>query len=107
MQVSEIRQQLQRNMLDPTLLTQEKQALDHFYQVSGAYEKFLHQKSKITWLRLGDDCTSYFHSSMKSRGPIIGFFPIWTVALELRILAKLLIISLATFKALWGRIARY
>lgn len=25
------------------------------------------KKSKITWSRLGDDCTTYFHASMKSR----------------------------------------
>ncbi|XP_062089476.1 uncharacterized protein LOC133796011 [Humulus lupulus] len=31
------------------------------------YESFLRQRSKITWLRFGDDNTSYFHASIKQR----------------------------------------
>ncbi|XP_062103717.1 uncharacterized protein LOC133814820 [Humulus lupulus] len=30
-------------------------------------ESFLRQKSKITWLRFGDDNTAYFHASLKKR----------------------------------------
>lgn len=32
-----------------------------------AYKKFLYQKIKITWLKLGDDCTGYFYAAMKGR----------------------------------------
>ncbi|XP_062106102.1 uncharacterized protein LOC133817568 [Humulus lupulus] len=31
------------------------------------YESFLRQRSKITWLRFGDENTSYFHDSLKQR----------------------------------------
>lgn len=54
------------HFLDPSLLEQEKEALIVQYQAAVAYEKYLHQNNKITWLRLGDDCTNYFHAAMKS-----------------------------------------
>lgn len=58
---------LQSNPDDMNLLTREKDALSNYATASLAYEKFLHQKSKITWLRLGDDGTGYFHASLKGR----------------------------------------
>lgn len=65
--LSEIQAQLQTNPQDHTLLVLESEALSNFSKVSSAYEKFLHQKSKITWLRLGGSGTGYFHAVMKSR----------------------------------------
>lgn len=67
-QVAVIRVQLQSNLLDSALLLQEKSALAQLSQTTLAYEKFLYQKSKVTWMKFGDDCSSYFHSAIKSRG---------------------------------------
>lgn len=66
--LADVQAQLQGNPQDHHLLNLEKEDLNDFSQASIAYEKFLHQKSKITWLRLGDEGTGYFHSTMKSRG---------------------------------------
>lgn len=67
-QVTVIRGQLQSNLLDFSLLLQQKTALVHLSQSTLAYEKFPHQKSKVTWMKFGDDCSSYFHEAIKSRG---------------------------------------
>lgn len=44
---------LQVNPIDENLILKEKRALAAYTIASIAYEKFLHQKSKITWLKLG------------------------------------------------------
>lgn len=67
-QVSNIRNLLQTNLLDPTLLSQEKSAMIDLSHATLAYEKFLHQKSKVTWIKFGDEISSYFHAAIKSRG---------------------------------------
>lgn len=68
--VANIRQQLQSNPLDPFLTSQERDAIIQFGRDATAYEKFLHQKSKVIWLRLGDECSGYFHVAMKSRNSL-------------------------------------
>lgn len=67
LRIAHVQQQLQNNPLDSRLISLEKAALLDLHKASHAYEQFLHQKSKITWLRLSDDCTGYFHAAMKSR----------------------------------------
>ncbi|XP_062104862.1 uncharacterized protein LOC133816324 [Humulus lupulus] len=44
-----------------------KAACLEFAFQSKIYESFLRQRSKITWLRFGDENTSYFHASLKKR----------------------------------------
>lgn len=68
MSLDTIRQQLHLDPLNHSLIDLEKEALSLHSQASITYEKFMHQKSKITWLRLGDSGSGYFHASMKSRG---------------------------------------
>ncbi|XP_062080593.1 uncharacterized protein LOC133785361 [Humulus lupulus] len=55
---------------DPHLVSlqlAEKEACVEFGRQSRMYESFLRQRSKITWLRFGDENTSYFHASLKQR----------------------------------------
>lgn len=63
-----IRLQLQEDPLSPALLVLEREALASHSQATISYEKFVHQKSKVNWLRLGDSGSGYFHAIMKSRG---------------------------------------
>lgn len=44
--VAEIRLKLHQNLMNSSLLSQEKEALNSYAQVSKAYEKFLHQKKQ-------------------------------------------------------------
>ncbi|XP_062104472.1 uncharacterized protein LOC133815675 [Humulus lupulus] len=45
----------------------EKEAYIEFGRQSRMYERFHRQRSKITWLRFGDENTSCFHASLKQR----------------------------------------
>ncbi|XP_062085826.1 uncharacterized protein LOC133791936 [Humulus lupulus] len=38
-----------------------------FAAVSGVYESFLSQRSKIAWIRFGDENSAYFHACLKQR----------------------------------------
>lgn len=54
------------------LVSKEKEALDNFALISSAYEKFLHQKSTVTKLKMRDEGMGYFHASEAFRTV---FFP--------------------------------
>ncbi|XP_062080287.1 uncharacterized protein LOC133785043 [Humulus lupulus] len=58
---------LQQNPSSPSLQQDEKEVYLDFGCKSRMYESFLRQKSKINWLRFGDDNTAYFHASLKQR----------------------------------------
>lgn len=58
---------LHSNLLDDNILLQEQLALSAYSKASIADEKFLQQKCKVSWLKLGDDGTDFFHASIKSR----------------------------------------
>jgi hypothetical protein len=45
----------------------EKECLHEFLPISKAEEAFLKQKSRVQWLNLGDQNSSYFHKMIKSR----------------------------------------
>ncbi|XP_062113082.1 uncharacterized protein LOC133824231 [Humulus lupulus] len=45
----------------------EAAAGDKFEYHARTYESFLRQKSKVDWLRYGDDNTTYFHACLKQR----------------------------------------
>lgn len=66
-EVTEVQQLLMDKPDDLELMLKETDCFSNFASASVAYEKFLHQKSKITWLKLGDEGTGYFHASMRSR----------------------------------------
>ncbi|XP_062118717.1 uncharacterized protein LOC133832382 [Humulus lupulus] len=46
---------------------QKKEAQQDYFRHEKIYASFLRQKSKITWLRFGDENSSYFHASLKQR----------------------------------------
>lgn len=66
--VNDIQSLIHLNPNNIDLITKEKGALSSYLLASMAYEKCLQQKSKVTWLKLGDDSTRFFHASIKSRG---------------------------------------
>ncbi|XP_062080939.1 uncharacterized protein LOC133785740 [Humulus lupulus] len=59
--------QLQQAPHSTDFQAEEKQALDNLIQNSRVYDSFLRQKSKVNWLRFGDDNTSFFHACLKQR----------------------------------------
>ncbi|XP_062100475.1 uncharacterized protein LOC133806383 [Humulus lupulus] len=51
-----------------SMLQQEEiEAATEYIRMFKLYESFLRQKSKINWLRFGDENTTYFHASLKQR----------------------------------------
>ena len=58
---------LLNNPYDTRLVENEKKCLKAFHDLACAEEGFLKQKSRIQWLKLGDQNTSFFHKAIKSR----------------------------------------
>ena len=58
---------LLNNPYDTLLVENEKKCLKAFHDLACAEEGFLKQKSRIQWLKLGDQNTSFFHKAIKSR----------------------------------------
>ncbi|XP_062118568.1 uncharacterized protein LOC133832210 [Humulus lupulus] len=50
-----------------SMISTKREAYLEFSRQEKIYESFLRQKSKITWLRFGDENSSYFHASFKKR----------------------------------------
>ena len=59
--------ELLNNPYDPLLVDNEKRCLKAFQDLACAEEGFRKQKSRIEWLKLGDQNTSFFHKAIKAR----------------------------------------
>ena len=55
------------NPNDPGLVLNEKICMKNFHELARAEEGFLKQKSRIQWLKLGDQNSNFFHKSVKAR----------------------------------------
>ena len=52
---------------NPLLGENEKSCLKNYHDLAIAEEGFLRQKSRVQWLKLGDQNTSFFHKAVKAR----------------------------------------
>ena len=55
------------NPNDSGLVGMEKMCLKNFHDLARAEEGFLKQKSRIQWLKLGDQNSNFFHKAVKAR----------------------------------------
>ena len=62
-----VQNQLNAQPQCPILRQREKAALEKFVVISKAEEELFHQKSRVKWIELGDQNTSYFHKAVKQR----------------------------------------
>ncbi|KAI3472118.1 hypothetical protein Pfo_029606 [Paulownia fortunei] len=62
-----IQRLIDENPLDNTLHHKERVLLKDFHELSNAEESFMKQKSRIQWLNLRDQNTSFFHKQFKQR----------------------------------------
>lgn len=63
-----VQEKLQTDPLNTTLQEEEKVKYEKYRPTSYMAESFLQQQSKVTWLKLGDDCTRYFFAVIKHKG---------------------------------------
>ncbi|KAM3233267.1 hypothetical protein P3L10_018626 [Capsicum annuum] len=65
--LANIQKLLHNNPMDLSLQAQEKLQSQKFRRTSYLPEIFLQQRSKVTWIRLGDDNTRYFYAVIKHK----------------------------------------
>lgn len=62
-----VQQMLQQEPSNADIINQEKEVRAHFNQMHKAYLSFLDQKTKIQWIKAGDENTTMFHTALKKR----------------------------------------
>ncbi|XP_058734312.1 uncharacterized protein LOC131606042 [Vicia villosa] len=65
--LTQAQEQLNQNLFDETLRGQVKICYDQVLHLNQVEEDMLIQKSKVTWLKLGDNNNSYFHAAVKEK----------------------------------------
>ena len=58
---------LLNNPSNPMLIDNEKKFLKAYHDLDYAEEGFLKKKSRVQWLKLGDQNTRFFHKAIKAR----------------------------------------
>ncbi|XP_062113118.1 uncharacterized protein LOC133824265 [Humulus lupulus] len=59
--------QLQQDPHSAEFQAEEQKAFVNLVQHSRFYDSYLRQRSKVNWLKFGDDNTTYFHACLKQR----------------------------------------
>ncbi|XP_062085792.1 uncharacterized protein LOC133791901 [Humulus lupulus] len=59
--------QLQHDPHSAEFQTEERASFENLVQQARYYDSYLRQRSKVNWLRFGDDNTAYFHACLKQR----------------------------------------
>lgn len=101
--VASIQSILHNNPNDHSLFLKEKCALAAFDKASIAYEKFLQQKSKVTWLKLGGIVLGIFMLLLRVEVLRIVFCPTMIMVSALMILTRLRLISFTILNLSWAR----
>ena len=65
--LNQVQSKLLNNLTDPLLMDDERKCLKEYHDFAYAEEGFLKQKSRVQWLKLGDQNTNYFHKAVKAR----------------------------------------
>ncbi|KAL2934590.1 hypothetical protein RDABS01_017709 [Bienertia sinuspersici] len=63
--LKKVQEKCQRDLYDQCAVKEEQERLEEFKKVCWDYFSFLNQKSKINWLKAGDENTRIFHRSLK------------------------------------------
>ncbi|XP_062114052.1 uncharacterized protein LOC133825073 [Humulus lupulus] len=59
--------QLQQDPHSAEFQNEEQNSFENLVQQARYYDSYLRQRSKVNWLRFGDDNTAYFHACLKQR----------------------------------------
>ncbi|XP_070005621.1 uncharacterized protein [Nicotiana sylvestris] len=66
-ELEKCQQQIQQSPISQSLATKEQELKNNYRRAKQAADQFLTQKSKVLWLKHGDQNNRYFHSFMKAR----------------------------------------
>ncbi|XP_016433077.2 uncharacterized protein LOC107759612 [Nicotiana tabacum] len=65
-ELEECQKQIQQNPINYNLIDKDKELANKYSRLKKASDQFLRQKSKVKWLKQGDQNNRYFHMYMKA-----------------------------------------
>lgn len=76
--LEEAQKRLRCNKFDSSLMANECNCRDELYKWLRVEEKILAQRSKLSWLKLGDGNNAYFHSTVREKNKSTGLHKLQT-----------------------------